>query len=53
MAAALASFTETYQWRAIHPWTYLADVLTRLPSHPVGQPADLLPDRRAGALISP
>jgi hypothetical protein len=34
---------------AINPWTYLADALTRLPSHPVEQLADFLPDRWAGA----
>jgi transposase len=47
-AAVLASFTETCQRHAINPWTYLADVLTRLPSYPVEQLADFLPDRWAG-----
>jgi hypothetical protein len=48
-AAVLASFTESCQRLAINPWTYLADLLTRLPSHPVEQLADFLPDRWAGA----
>ena len=49
MAPVLASFTGTCQRHATNPWTYLAEVLTRLPSHPVEQLADFLPDRWAGA----
>ncbi len=48
-AAVLATFTETCQRHAINPWTYLADLLTRLPSQPVEQLADLLADRWAEA----
>jgi hypothetical protein len=44
----LASFTETCQGHVINPWTYLADVLTRVPSQPVKQLADFLPDRWVG-----
>ncbi len=51
-AAVLASFTETCQRHAINPWTYLADVLTRLPSHLVEQLADFLPVRWAGAHVA-
>jgi hypothetical protein len=46
-AAVLASFTETCQRHAINPRPYLADVLTRLPSRPVEQLANFLPDRWA------
>jgi transposase len=51
-AAVLASFTETCQRHAINPWTYLADLLTRLPRHPVEQLANFLPDRWTGARTS-
>lgn len=51
-AAALASFTETCQRHAINPWTYLADVLSRLPRHPIDQLADFLPDRWAGTHVA-
>ena len=48
-AAVLASFTETCQRHGTNPWTYLADVLTRVPSYPAEQLAHFLPDRWAGA----
>ena len=44
-AAVLMSFTSTCQRLGVEPWAYLQDVLTRLPSLPVGQLGDLLPDR--------
>jgi transposase len=43
-AAVLVSFTSTCQRLGIEPWAYLQDVLTRLPTTPVGQLGDLLPD---------
>jgi transposase len=53
-AAVLFSFTSTCQRLGFEPWAYLQDVLTRLPTMPVGQLGDLLPDhwwaaRRASA----
>ena len=51
-AAVLVSFTETCQRHAINPWTYLADVLTGVPSYPIGQLANFLPDRWAGAHVA-
>jgi transposase len=44
-AAVLLSFTSTCQRLAVEPWAYLQDVLTRLPTMPAEQLADLLPDR--------
>jgi transposase len=44
-AAVLFSFTSTCQRLGVEPWTYLQDVLTRLPTTSVGQLGDLLPDR--------
>jgi transposase len=44
-AAVLFSFTSTCQRLGVEPWAYLQDVLTRLPTMPVGQLGDLLPDR--------
>jgi transposase len=44
-AAILFSFTSTCQRLGVEPWAYLQDVLTRLPTTPAGQLADLLPDR--------
>jgi transposase len=46
-ASVLASFTETCRRHAINPWTYLAEVLTKLPTYPAEQLAELLPDRWA------
>jgi hypothetical protein len=43
-AAVLTSFTTTCKRHGIDPWLYLSDVLTRLPSHPADQIAELLPD---------
>ncbi len=44
-AAVLFSFTATCKHLGIDTFAYLRDVLTRLPTHPVEQLADLLPDR--------
>jgi hypothetical protein len=43
-AAVLFSFTSTCQRLGVEPWTYLQDVLTRLPTTLAGQLGDLLPD---------
>jgi transposase len=43
--AVLISFTSTCHRLRVEPWAYLQDVLTRLPSLPSGQLAELLPDR--------
>jgi transposase len=43
-AAVLYSFTSTCQRLGVEPWAYLQDALTRLPTTPAGQLADLLPD---------
>jgi transposase len=57
-AAVLFSFTSTCQRLGVEPWTYLQDVLSRLPAMPAGQLGDLLPDhwqaaRRADATTPP
>src|ERR1043166_654056 len=44
-AAILFSFTSTCQRLGVEPWAYLKDVLTRLPTTPATQLAELLPDR--------
>jgi transposase len=44
-AAVLMSFTSTCNRLEIEPWSYLQDVLTRLPNTLAGQLDDLLPDR--------
>jgi transposase len=44
-AAILMTFTSTCHRLGIEPWAYLQDVLTRLPSTPVGQLLELVPDR--------
>ncbi len=44
-AAVLYSFTSTCHRLKIQPWTYLKDVLTRLPSTAGEQLGELLPDR--------
>jgi transposase len=44
-AAVLMSFTSTCNRLAVEPWSYLQDVLSRLPSTPAGQLDELLPDR--------
>jgi transposase len=43
-AAVLLSFTSTCQRVGLEPWAYLHDVLGRLPTTPVGQLGELLPD---------
>jgi transposase len=43
-AAVLFSFTSTCQRLGVEPWTYLQDVLTRLPTTPAAQFGNLLPD---------
>jgi transposase len=45
MAALMLSFTSTCHRLAVEPWSYLQDVLTRLPTHSPAQLDDLLPDR--------
>ncbi len=44
-AAVLFSFTSTCQRLGVEPWSYLKDVLTRLPTTPTEQLSALLPDR--------
>jgi hypothetical protein len=44
-AAVLFSFTSTCQRLGVEPWSYLHDVLTRLPMSPAVLLGDLLPDR--------
>jgi transposase len=44
-AAVLLSFTSTCRRLGVEPWAYLRDVLTRLPTTPAAQLAELLPDR--------
>ena len=44
-AAVLMSFTSTCRRLGVEPWSYLQDVLTRLPSLSAEQLAELLPDR--------
>ena len=44
-AAVLFSFTSTCQRLGVEPWSYLRDVLTRLPGLPADQVGALLPDR--------
>ena len=45
MAAVMLSFTSTCQRLKVEPWSYLQDVLTRLPALKPGQLDELLPDR--------
>jgi len=49
-AAVLTSCVATCKRHGIEPWSYLSDVLTRLPAHPVDRIAELLPDTWAAAL---
>ena len=44
-AAVLFSFTSTCHRLGINSWTYLQDVLTRLPTMPAERLVELLPDR--------
>ena len=46
-AAVLFSFTSTCHRLGVEPWHYLQDVLGRLPNHPAGRLAELLPDQWA------
>jgi transposase len=48
-AAVLFSFTATCKRHSVDPFSYLRDVLTRLPTHPLEQLDDLLPDRWVAA----
>ena len=41
--AILASFTATCELSKLNPWTYLRDVLTKLPTTPADQLVTLLP----------
>ena len=43
--ATLCSFTATCELRAINPWTWLRDTLTRLPTTPADQLPGLLPTK--------
>ena len=43
-AAVLTSLTATCKRHQIDPWSYLSDVLARVPSHPPRRIAELLPD---------
>jgi transposase len=52
-AAVLFSFTSTCHRLGVEPWTYLQDVLTRLPNMPAERRAELLPDRWQAARTSP
>jgi hypothetical protein len=45
MAAVMPSFTSTCPRLNVEPWSYLQDVLGRLPTLESGQLDDLLPDR--------
>jgi transposase len=51
-AAVLFSFTSTCQRLAVEPWTYMHDVLTRMPTTRMGQYGDLLPDHWQAARMS-
>jgi hypothetical protein len=44
-AAALMSFTSTCRRLGVEPWSYLQDVLTRVPALPAERRGELLPDR--------
>ena len=45
-AAAVAySLIETCKLHGVEPYAYLADVLRRLPAHPINRVAELLPFR--------
>ncbi len=47
--AILTSFTTTCTRHRLDPWSYLSDVLGRLPAHPTARLAELLPDTWAAA----
>ena len=45
-AAAIAfSLIQTCKLHGVEPFAYLADILRRLPSHPINRVAELLPFR--------
>jgi hypothetical protein len=48
-AAVLTSLVATCKRHGIDPWSYLSDVLARIPSHPPERIAELLPDAWATA----
>ena len=48
-AAVLTSLVATCKRHGLDPWSYLADVLARIPSHPSERLAELLPDAWAAA----
>jgi transposase len=48
-AAVLTSCVATCRRHGIDPWSYLSDVLTRLPCHPADRIVELLPDAWAAA----
>jgi transposase len=48
-AAVLTSLVATCKRHGLDPWSYLADVLTRIPTHPTEHIAELLPDAWAQA----
>jgi hypothetical protein len=48
-AAVLTSLVATCARHGLDPWSYLADVLARIPSHPPDRIAELLPDAWAQA----
>jgi transposase len=48
-AAVLTSLTATCKRHRIDPWSYLADALARIPSHPADRITELLPDTWAQA----
>jgi hypothetical protein len=43
-AAILTSLGATCKRHGLDPWSYLADVLARIPAHPTEHIAELLPD---------
>jgi transposase len=42
-AAVLTSFTATCKRHGMDPWSYLANVLSRIPLHPLERIGELLP----------
>jgi transposase len=51
-AAVLFSFTATCKHLGIDTWTYLKDVLERIPTHPAERLAELLPHRWQAARLA-
>jgi transposase len=52
-AAVLTSLTATCRRHRIDPWSYLSDVLARLPSYPADRLPELLPDAWAASHRAP